>query len=177
MKSINKNQPKIESKIEQKSMQNPSNIVQKWTKNPSWKGSRGGLGGPWRPRSKKHDLHPNFWGLLGPSWGRLGGLLGPSWRLDRRLGASWAVLGPSWAVLKSMSKSIKKSMPFKIGFWIDSGWFLKEKWRHVGTKIEQKSMPTSKSDFLKKPCFSFGKQWFWGIRGSKLEVKIDEKSI
>ena len=58
-------------------------------------GSRRALGGPWRPRSKKHQKNANFWGLLGPSWGRLGGLLGPSWRLDRRLGPSWAVLEPS----------------------------------------------------------------------------------
>ena len=67
-------------------------------------GSRGALGGSWRPRSKKHDLRANFWGLLGPSWGRLGGLLGPSWRLDRRLGPSWGVLGPSKIDVKNQSK-------------------------------------------------------------------------
>ena len=67
-----------------------------------------------------------------------------------------------------MSKSIKKSMPFKIGFWIDVGGFLKEKWRHVGTKIEQKSMPTSKSDFLKKPRFSPGKTMI--LRVQAIEV-------
>ena len=50
-------------------------------------------------------------------------------------------------------------MPFKIGFWIDFNGFLKEKWKHVGTKIEQKSMPTSKSDFLKKHCFFFRKNY------------------
>ena len=41
-------------------------------------------------------------------------------------------------------------MHLGVDFWEDFGGFLKEKWRHVGTKIDQKSIPTSKSDFLKK---------------------------
>ena len=40
-------------------------------------------------------------------------------------------------------------MPLGIDFWEVVGRFLVEKWRHVGTKIDQKSMPSSKSDFLK----------------------------
>ena len=101
-KSINKNQPKNESKIDQKSMQNTSKIDQKSTKNGP-KISLGGVsGGPWgllaAKIEKMREKKTNFWGLLGPSWGRLGGLLGPSWRLDRRLGPSWGVLGSSWAV-------------------------------------------------------------------------------
>ena len=73
------------------------------------------LSGSWRllqsiPENRRGDS------FVEASWGRLEGLLGPSWRLDRRLGPSWGVLGPSGAVLKSISKSIKKSMPFKIGF-------------------------------------------------------------
>ena len=66
-----------------------------------------------------------------------------------------------------MSKSIKKSMPFKIGSWSDFGVFLKEKWRHVGIKIEQKSMPTSKSDFLKK---SFFLKKYFDFEGQGIEV-------
>ena len=137
-----KNWPGIFKQSLKKSTKHLPNINQKSTKNrPKMdqksvlEGSRGALGGSWRPRSKKHDLRPNFWGLLGPSWGRLGGLLGPSWRLDRRLGASWAVLGPSWAVLKSMSKSIKKSMPFKIGF----GAMLMDFGRENGSMLALKS--------------------------------------
>ena len=42
---------------------------------------------------------------------------------------------PSEANKKDLKKSIKKSMPFKIGFWSDFNGFLKEKWRHVGIKI------------------------------------------
>ena len=78
-----------------------------------------------------------------------------------------------------MSKSIKKSMPFKIGFWSDFNGFLKEKCRHVATNIEQKSMPTSKSDFLKKPCFSLGKTMILKVRGMEGGIKnrsiIDQK--
>ena len=52
-----------------------------------------------------------------------------------------------------MQKSIEKVMHLGIDFWEDFGEFSEEKWRHVGTKIEQKSMPTSKSEFLKKTLF------------------------
>ena len=55
---------------------------------------------------------------------------------------------------KSMEKSIEKVMHLGIDFWKDVGEFLEERSRHAGTKIEQKSMPTSKSDFLKKISFS-----------------------
>ena len=72
-------------------------------------------------------------------------------------------------------------MPFKIGFWSDFNGFLKEKWRHVGIKIEQKSMPTSKSDFLKKLRFSLGKTMILKVLGievgSQNPSKIDQKSI
>ena len=56
-----------------------------------------------------------------------------------------------------MQKSIEKSMHLGIDFWKDFGGFLEAKWKHVGTKIEQKSMPTSMSDFWKKPNFSLRK--------------------
>ena len=48
-----------------------------------------------------------------------------------------------------MQKSIKKMMPSKIDFWSDFGGFLERKWRHVGTKIDEKSMQIAKSVFLK----------------------------
>jgi len=37
-----------------------------------------------------------------------------------------------------MQKSIKKTMPLKIGFWCDFDEFLRRKWKHVGTKIASK---------------------------------------
>ena len=70
-----------------------------------------------------------------------------------------ANMAPSWLPKskqnrkKSMQKSIKKVMHLGILFWKDFGGFLDEKWRHVGTRIDQKSMPTSKSDFFEKTLF------------------------
>ena len=52
-----------------------------------------------------------------------------------------------------MQKLIKKVMHLGIDFWKDFGGFLDEKWRHVGTKIDQKSMSTSKGDFFQKTLF------------------------
>ena len=97
-------------------MQNPSKIDQKSTKNGP-KISLGGVsGGPWGLLAAKiektrmeYELLDPLGAILDPSWGPLGAVLA--------LGSpSWAVLGPSGTVLKSISKSIKKSMPFKIGF-------------------------------------------------------------
>ena len=68
-------------------------------------------------------------------------------------------------------------MHLGIDFWKDFGRFLEAKWRHVGTKIEQKSKPTSKSDFLKKHCFSLGKTMILRVQGievgGKNRLKID----
>ena len=56
---------------------------------------------------------------------------------------------------------------------------MEEKWRHVGTKIDRKSIPTSKSDFLKKALFFLRKNN--DFEGSGVEVgcknrpKIDQK--
>ena len=48
-----------------------------------------------------------------------------------------------------MLKSIKNLMHLGIDFWKDLEGFWKQKWSHVGTQINQKSMPLAKSDFLK----------------------------
>ena len=70
-----------------------------------------------------------------------------------------------------MQKSIEKVMHLGIDFWKDFGEFLEEKSSHVGIKIEQKSMPTSKNDFLKKPCFSLGKTMILGVQGIEVGDK------
>ena len=76
-----------------------------------------------------------------------------------------------------MQKSIEKTMHLGIDFWKDFGGFLEAKWRHVGTKIDQKSMPTSKSDFLKNRTLAAAGARFFRFGGSKLEVKANQKSI
>ena len=76
-----------------------------------------------------------------------------------------------------MQKSIEKVMHLEIDFWKNGG-FGEEKWRHVGTKIDQKSMPTWKSDFLKKHCFSLEKTMILRVQGvevgGKNRCKIDK---
>ena len=64
-------------------------------------------------------------------------------------------------------------MHLGIDFRKDFGGFWEAKWSQVGTKIDQKSMLSSKGAFLKKPYFSLGKIHFLEIQGSKLGVKID----
>ena len=62
-------------------------------------------------------------------------------------------------------------MHLGIDFWKDFDGFFKEKWKHVGTNIEQKSMPTSKSDFLKKLSFPFGKTMILRVQGIEVGGK------
>ena len=70
-----------------------------------------------------------------------------------------------------MQKSIEKVMHLGIDVWVDFGEFSEGKSRHVGTKINQKSMPTSKSDFLKKPCFSLRKTMILKVQGIEVGGK------
>ena len=56
------------------------------------------------------------------------------------------------------------------GFW-------EGKWRQGGTNIDQKSMSTSKGDFLKNRALAAAGARFFRFGGSKLGAKIDEKSM
>ena len=76
-----------------------------------------------------------------------------------------------------MPKSIKNLMHLGIDFWKDLEGFWKPKWNHVGTQIDQKSMPLAKSDFLKIRALPAAGAWFFWFGGSKLGAKIDQKSI
>ena len=78
---------------------------------------------------------------------------------------------------KSMQKSIKNLMHLGIDFWKDFGGFWKAKWSQVGTKIDQKSMPIAKSDFLKNRALPAAGARFSRFWVSNLGVKINEKSI
>ena len=55
-------------------------------------------------------------------------------------------------------------------FWSENGSML-------APKSHQKSIPTSKSDFLKKPHFSLGINRILKVRGIEIEEKFNEKSI
>ena len=149
---------------------------QKWTKNQS-KLRSGGLQG-------------RFGGLLG-RLGRSKGSLKASWTV---LEASWKRLGrekwPTWLQLGSQNgaKMVQKSIKIWIIFWMPLGMdflmifdqFFDPKWRQVETKIDQKSMSTSKGDFLKKQCFSLGKTMILKVLGvevgSQNPSKIDQKT-
>ena len=134
-----KNQPKIN----QKSTKNRSKIHEKSILEVSW-GLLGGL--------------ERLGGLLGGSWGPLGGLLG---RLGGLLGASW---WPTWFQVdpqkgakidqKSKQKSINFSMPLGIRFLQDFGGFWDQNGGKLASKIEPKTMLSSKGVFLKKRGFS-----------------------
>ena len=98
---------------------------------------------------------------MGASWGPLGGLLG---RLGGLLGASW---WPTWPQVdtqngaqideKSKQKSTNFSIPLGIRFLQDFGGFWDQNGPNLASKIEPKSMLSSKGDFLKKLRFSSGK--------------------
>ena len=142
-----------QSKINQTSIKNQSKIHQNSIKNPpkiDLGGVLGSLGASW--------------GVLAASWGVLG-------RLGRVSAASWGVLGASWWATwlqlgsqngakidwKSKQKTIKILMPLRIGFLKDFSGFWRQNGSMLASKIEQKSMLSSRGDFLKKPCFSLGK--------------------
>ena len=130
--------------------------------------------------------------LLGVSWDPLG-VLGPSGGpLGRVLGASWGVLGaswwPSWFQLssqkgtqidpKSKQKSINFWMPLGIGFLKDFGGFWRKNKRKLASGWHQKSLPTSKGHFFKKPDISCGKAMILKVLeievGSKNQSKINQ---
>ena len=68
-------------------------------------------------------------------------------------------------------------MHLGIDFWKDFGGFWEGKWRQVGTKIDKKSMSSTKSDFLKNRALAAAGARFFRFGGSKLGAKIDEKSM
>ena len=72
-----------------------------------------------------------------------------------------------------MQKSIVFLMPLGIDFWVDFGGFGEAKSSQVGTKIDQKSMPIAKCDFLKNRALAAAGARFLRFWASKLGVKID----
>ena len=64
-------------------------------------------------------------------------------------------------------------MHLGIDFWKDFRGFWEAKWNQDGTKIDQKSMPIAKSDFLKNRALAAAGARFLRFWGSKLGVKIE----
>ena len=94
-----------------------------------------------------------------------------------RLGSQLGSQNGANMVKKSMQKSIKKLMHLKINFWSDFNGFGDGKWSQVGTKIDQKSMPIAKSDFLKNRALAAAGARFLRFWGSKLGARTHQKSI
>ena len=93
---------------------------------------------------------------------------------------SWGVLGRLGALLSRLKIDVKidqKNDAVQDRFLGDFTGFWEGKWRHVGPKIEQKSMPTSKSDFLKNRALPAAGARFSRFWVSNLGIKINEKSI
>ena len=71
-------------------------------------------------------------------------------------------------------------MPLGICFLSDFGGFWKENGAKLGPRWHQKSIPTSKDDFLKKHCFSQGKTMILKVLGievgSQKPSNIDQKT-
>ena len=78
-----------------------------------------------------------------------------------------------------MQKSIKNWMHLGIDFWVDFAGVWEPTWSHVGTQINQTSMPIAKSSFSKNQCFSIGKTNIFKVRGvqagNKNQSNIFEK--
>ena len=68
-------------------------------------------------------------------------------------------------------------MHLRIDLGWDFGGFWEGKWKQVGTKINEKSMSTSKGDFLKNRALAAAGARFLRFWGSKLGIKIDQKSM
>ena len=92
-------------------------------------------------------------------------------------------MAPSWLPKSSQNR---RNIDAKIDRKIDASWdrFLEGFGWVFGGKMEAcwhqhraKIDPNFEERFFEKTLFSWGKQWFWRFRGSKLGVEIDAKSI
>ena len=88
-------------------------------------------------------------------------------------------MGPTWLPkrrqngLKTDAKIDQNFDGFRDRFLKDFNGFLAPKWSQVGTKINQKSMPIAKCDFLKNRALAAAGALFLRSWGSKLGIKID----
>ena len=62
-------------------------------------------------------------------------------------------------------------MHLGIDFWKDFDGFWKENGGMLAPKSHQKTIPTSKNDFLTKPSFTLGKTMILRVQGIEVGVK------
>ena len=113
---------------------------------------------PGKKRGRHHSVHP-FWPKKLPTWRQVG--------FQNRAKIN----------KKSMQESIKKLMPFTIDFQINFGGFSERKWKHVGTKIDEKSIRIAKNEFLINRALAAAGAWSVRFWGPKLGAKIHQKTI
>ena len=122
---------------------------------------------------------------LGRVWARFwrrpeaqDGLLAASWR---NFGGQDGAKTEPKSIKNRKQKSIIFLMPLEIGFWVDFDRFWSQNGAKLASKMEQKSIPTSKSYFSKKPGFPLGIRMIrrprQGKVGTKNQSKIDVKTI
>ena len=118
------------------------------------------------------------WGTLKRFWEPLG-VVGPSWTSwgpggppgVRRFGPNLGPkMEPKWRKNRCKNRS-NNLMHLGIDFGVDLEAFWKPKWSHVGTQINQTSMPLAKNEFLKNHCFSEGNSTILKVRRFKLGPK------
>ena len=131
-------------------------------------GSRGALGGFWRPMPKNEAGDLFFGGLLGPSWRPLGTVLGRLRRLER----------PRWS--QNRRKNGLENRSFFCWLWrSDFSMILVDFGSQNGAKLapksDQKSISTLKAkNQLNASRLAFS--WLSGVQvGNKNRSKIDQK--
>ena len=175
-------QPKNQSKIYQNHhYENPSKIDQKTIKNhPKSQKCRGAPGLPRdnfapksRPEPKIHALRlgSRLGCVLEASWARLGGQ--DSSKLDSKIEGK-SIKNPCKNRSKIQCLPSSSFYAILMDFWSENEGML-------APKSDQKSMPTSKGDFLKKRGFTLAKTIILEVLGVEVESKnpskINQKSI
>ena len=113
---------------------------------------------PGKKRGRHHSVHP-FWPKKLPTWRQVG--FQNRAKINKR----------------SLQESIKKLMPFTIDFQINFGGFSERKWKHVGTKIDEKSIRIAKNEFLINRALAAAGAWSVRFWGPKLGAKTHQKTI
>ena len=85
-------------------------------------------------------------------------------------------LNPSKSLKNPILRGMKILMPLRIGFLSDCEGFWKQNGGMLASKIEQKSMLSSRGDFLEKLCFSSGKTPIFKDPGVEVGSKNRSKS-